>query len=125
LGDLGNGWRVAELAVTASSMLHHEPARPLRVLETVAAFHRAARLDAAEARAVWPLIVLRSALLVASGWRQVAIDGDNAYARERIAGEQAIFDAATAVPLAVATEAVLARLGFAGRPAGEGLRLFA
>ncbi|PRB00101.1 aminotransferase [Microbacterium sp. MYb64] len=112
LGDLALGWRVAELAVCASSMLHHEPERPLRVLETIVAFHAEAPLSEAEARAVWPLIALRAALLVASGWRQLDIDGDNAYARERIAGEQAIFDAATAVPLVEAVEQVLAALGF-------------
>ncbi len=112
LGDLGLGWRVAELAVCVSSMLHHEPERPLRALDTVAAFHADAPLTRDEALAVWPLVVLRAALLVASGWRQLAIDGDNDYARERVAGEQAIFDAATAVPLAEATELVLARLGF-------------
>ncbi|WP_292715733.1 aminotransferase [Microbacterium sp. 13-71-7] len=112
LGDLALGWRVAELAVCASSMLHHQPERPLRVLETIAAFHAEAPLSEAEARAVWPLIALRAALLVASGWRQLEIDGDNAYARERIAGEQAIFDAATAVPLVEAVEQVLAALGF-------------
>ncbi|MFB7843294.1 aminotransferase [Microbacterium sp. NPDC056052] len=112
LGDLALGWRVAELAVCASSMLHHEPERPLRVLETIAAFHAEAPLSEAEARAIWPLIALRAALLVASGWRQLEIDGDNAYARERIAGEQAIFDAATAVPLGEAVEQVLAALGF-------------
>ncbi|WP_341956869.1 aminotransferase [Microbacterium sp. LWH13-1.2] len=112
LGDLGLGWRVAELAVCVSSMLHHEPERPLRALDTIAAFHADAPLSRDEALAVWPLVVLRAALLVASGWRQLEIDGDNEYARERIAGEQAIFDAATAVPLAEATELVLDRLGF-------------
>ena len=125
LGDLAYGWRVSELAVTASSMLHHDPERPLRVLDTIAAFHRAAPLSIAEARAVWPLIVLRAAVLVASGWRQLEIDGGNDYARERIAGEQAIFDAATALPLAEATEQVLARLGMQGVPHGQGLRLVA
>lgn len=125
LGDLSYGWRVAELAVTASSLLHHEADRPLRVLETVTAFHRVAPLAVAEARAVWPLIVLRAALLVASGWRQLEIDGDNEYARERVDGERAIFDAATSVPLSEATESVLASLGFAGAAAGSGLQLVA
>lgn len=111
LGDLGLGWRVAELAVCASSMLHHEPARPLRVLETVAAFHADAPLTRDEALAVWPLIVLRSALLVASGWRQLEIDGDNDYVRERIAAEQAIFESATALSTSEATEHLLARIG--------------
>lgn len=114
LGDLGLGWRVAELAVCASSMLHHEPERPLRVIETIAAFHRDAPLSVSEARAVWPLVVLRAALLVASGWRQLEIDGDNDYARERIAGEQAIFDAATLLPLVEMTEHVLVAVGIDG-----------
>ncbi|MBO9626159.1 MAG: aminotransferase [Microbacterium sp.] len=113
LGDLALGWRVAELAVCASSMLHHEPARPLRVLDTIAAFHDRAPLSPAEAHAVWPLVVLRAALLVASGWHQLQIDGDNEYASERIAGEQAIFDAATAVPLVEAVELVRDRVGLA------------
>lgn len=116
LGDLGYGWRVAELAVTAASMLHHEPERPLRVLATIAAFHRRVPLAVAEARAVWPLVVLRAALLVASGWRQLEIDGGNDYARERISGERVIFDAATALPLAEMAEHVLARLGFDDAP---------
>lgn len=123
LGDLALGWRIAELAVTASSMLHHEPERPLRVLDTITAFHRIAPLSAAEARAVWPLVVLRAALLVASGWRQLEIDGGNDYARERIAGEQAIFEAATGPALVEATELVLASLGFEGRPQGGSLEL--
>lgn len=111
LGDLGYGWRVAELAVTVSSMLHHDAKRPLRTLDTIAAFHAAVPLTDSEVRAIWPLVALRSALLVASGWRQLEIDGANDYARERIAGEQAIFEAATAYPLAEMTEHVLARLG--------------
>lgn len=114
LGDLGLGWRIAELAVCVSSMLHHEPDRPLRVIGTVTAFHRDAPVSEAEARAVWPLVVLRAALLVASGWRQLEIDGANDYARERIAGEQAIFDAATQMSLIEMTEHVLAALGIAG-----------
>ncbi|MEU0936278.1 aminotransferase [Embleya sp. NPDC005971] len=110
LGDLAYGWRVAELAITASSLLHHEPERPLRVFDAVEAFHSRAPLSDAEARALWPLIVLRGAILVASGWRQLEIDGDNAYARDRIRVEQAIFDAATSVPLAEAVEYATVRL---------------
>ncbi|MFC6236219.1 hypothetical protein ACFPZL_14105, partial [Leucobacter soli] len=90
-------------------------------LDTVAAFHRTAPLSRAEAEALWPLVVLRAALLVASGWRQLEIDGSNAYARERIAGEQSIFDAATRYPLREMTEQVLARLGLiSGTPAPTG-----
>ncbi|MDI6023025.1 aminotransferase [Leucobacter sp. UT-8R-CII-1-4] len=112
LGDLGYGWRVAELAVTLSSLLHHEADRPLSTLRAVVAFNESAELSEAEARALWPLVSLRAALLIASGWRQLQIDGDNEYARDRIAGEQRIFDAATLYPLAEMTEQVLAILGF-------------
>jgi len=125
LGDLAYGWRVAELAVTLSSLLHHEEDRPLRVLDAVEAFHRDAPLSVAEARALWPLVVLRASLLVASGHAQLEVDGDNDYARDRISGEQAIFDSATLYPLAEMTEHVLARLGFQGIADGAGLRLVA
>ena len=125
LGDLSYGWRVAELAVTLSSLLHHQPERPLTTLRTVRAFHADAPLTAAEARAVWPLVTLRAALLVASGWRQLQIDGDNEYARDRIAGEQLIFDAATLYPLAEMTEQVLAVLGYQGVANGAELKLVA
>src|SRR5690606_835899 len=74
LGDLSYGWRVAELAVTVSSLLHHERNRPLTVLRAVRSFHLDATLTVAEARALWPLVTLRAALLVASGWRQLQID---------------------------------------------------
>lgn len=112
LGDLGYGWRVAELAVTLSSLLHHEADRPLSTLRAVTAFNESAVLSESEARALWPLVSLRAALLIASGWRQLQIDGDNDYARDRIAVEQRIFDAATHYPLAEMTEQVLAALGF-------------
>jgi 4-aminobutyrate aminotransferase-like enzyme/Ser/Thr protein kinase RdoA (MazF antagonist) len=118
LGDLAYGWRVAELAVTISSLLHHEPTRPLRVLDAVESYHRIVPLSEVEARAVWPLVVLRAALLVASGHRQLEIDGANEYAQDRISGEQAIFEAATRLSLAEATESVLVRVGFA-KAAGD------
>ncbi|MFC5338447.1 aminotransferase [Leucobacter denitrificans] len=120
LGDLSYGWRVAELAVTVSSMLHHDESRPLRVLDTISAFHEISPLSQAEARALWPLVVLRASLLVASGWRQLEIDGDNDYARERIAGEQAIFDASRLYSVVEMTEQVLSRLGMLGEMGSDG-----
>lgn len=110
-GDLALGWRVAELAVTASSLLHHEPTRPLNVLDAVIAFNHVTPLTVNEARAFWPLLVQRAAVLIASGWSQLAVDGDNAYARERIAGEQAIFDSATSISMIEGIETVLDALG--------------
>ncbi len=111
-GDLGLGWRVAELAVLCSSLLHHRPARPLAVLATIAAFHRENPLSETEARVLWPLVVLRAAVLIASGWEQVGLEEDNDYAAERMDHEWKIFESATAMPLEVGTAAVLTALGF-------------
>lgn len=115
LGDLSLGWRIAEVAVTISSMLHHDAQHPLRTLDTLRAYaSRVAEhgipIAPSEVRAVWPLVVLRAALLVASGWRQLELEGDNDYARARIDGERAIFDAATSLPLHEMIEQVCAAL---------------
>ncbi|MGO1537967.1 MAG: aminotransferase [Leucobacter sp.] len=110
LGDLSYGWRVAELSITLASLLQHEPDRPLRVLETIEAFHREVPLTEAEIRAVWPLVNLRAALLVASGYRQIEIDGGNEYAHAHTAGERLTFESATRLSLTEMTEHVLARL---------------
>lgn len=122
LGDLSYGWRVAELAVNAAALLAHEPERPVRVLEVIVAFHRTAQLSTAEARAVWPLVVLRASILLASGQRQLELEEDNDYARERNAGERIIFEAANAISLVAATEMVLERLGYEGIADGPSLR---
>lgn len=111
LGDLAFGWRVSEISVTMSSLLHHEPERPLRVVEALEAFHKHAPLTSAEIKAVWPLVVLRCALLVVSGHRQLIIDGDNEYARERIAGELAMFEAATRTDIHEMTVHIQTTLG--------------
>lgn len=116
-GDLALGWRVAELAVTCSSLLHHEPNRPLNVLDAIRAFHEQAPLTVHEARALWPLIVQRAAVLIASAHHNLMLDGDNDYARDRIAGEQAIFDSATSISVLEGIETVLARVGH-NAPAG-------
>lgn len=113
LGDISVSWRVAELAVTCASLLHHDPSTPLRVLDAVRAFHAEVPLSPAEARALWPLIVLRGTVLLASAHNQLAIDADNEYAKERIAGEEAIFRAATRFPVREGVEQVLAALDFA------------
>lgn len=115
-GDIALGWRVAEIAVTCSSLLHHEPNRPLNVLDAIKAYHRIAPLTNAEARAVWPLIVQRAAVLIASAYNQLAIDSSNAYAADRITGERAIFDAATSISVAEGIASVLAALNLLPMP---------
>ncbi|MFF1878526.1 aminotransferase [Leifsonia sp. NPDC058230] len=93
-GDVATGWLVAELAATVASALHHVPATPLAVLETIVAFAGECPLDDADLAALWPLVVLRGAVLVVSGEHQVTIDAENEYADENRAHEWLAFDVA-------------------------------
>jgi 4-aminobutyrate aminotransferase-like enzyme/Ser/Thr protein kinase RdoA (MazF antagonist) len=81
-GDVAESWLVAELAVTCAAVLHHNPRDPLLILESVAAFHEMLPLTDVELDALWPLIQLRAATLVASGEHQVALERDNQYAAQ-------------------------------------------
>ena len=55
------------------------------MLPAVRAFHALRPLSPAEVAAIWPLVVLRGAVLVVSGEHQVQLDGgDNAYAADGI-----------------------------------------
>jgi 4-aminobutyrate aminotransferase-like enzyme/Ser/Thr protein kinase RdoA (MazF antagonist) len=81
-GDVAESWLVAELAVTCAAVLHHNPRDPLVILETIAAFHDIVPLTDSEIDAIWPLIQLRAASLVASGEHQVALEHDNRYAAQ-------------------------------------------
>jgi 4-aminobutyrate aminotransferase-like enzyme/Ser/Thr protein kinase RdoA (MazF antagonist) len=93
-GDVSDGWLVAELAATVTSALHHVPDEPLAVLDVIEAFHAEAPLDDADLAALWPLVVLRGAVLVVSGEQQVALEADNVYADENRAHEWVAFDVA-------------------------------
>lgn len=90
-GDVAESWLVAELAVACTAVLHHDPRDPLRVLDTIDAFHARVPLDADEIAALWPLVQLRTAVLAVSGAQQVAVDPDNAYARANLAHEWLAF----------------------------------
>lgn len=110
-GDLGDGWTVAELAVTCASVLHHHGAGPASVLPAVRAFHRARPLDGAETDALWPLVVLRTAVLVVSGRYDVLQDPGNVYAETALEREWAMFEAAASVPAEVMGAQLRAALG--------------
>lgn len=101
LGDLNRSWRVGELAITVSSLLHHDGVGVVDALRAASAYHAVAPLHAAEIDALWPLVVMRAAVLVASAHHVLRQDPGNAYAADNLAHEQAILDAATSVPLAV------------------------
>ncbi|RAG85974.1 aminotransferase [Streptacidiphilus pinicola] len=113
-GDLSTSWAVGELAVPLSSLLHHDGIEPHDVLPAVLAFHAERPLLPVEARALWPLVVLRAATLVVCGRQQAAIDGEsNGYVHAALEREWRIFEQATSVPTEVMTALLLDGLGLA------------
>jgi 4-aminobutyrate aminotransferase-like enzyme/Ser/Thr protein kinase RdoA (MazF antagonist) len=113
-GDMTRSWAVAELAVTCSSVLHHSGATPATVVPLVLAFHQHQPLSPAEIEVLWPLVVLRAAVLVVSGHQQVSIDASNDYVLGNSEREWTIFEQAVSVPMEVMTELLRRALG---RPA--------
>ena len=118
LGDLGHGWRVAELAVAVASVLQRTGSLALAAA-CVDEFGRWAKLVDAELAALWPLVRLRGATLVASGWTQVALDADNDYARERMESEWRVLETAAAIPDELAEAVLRTALGRPHRTGAE------
>jgi 4-aminobutyrate aminotransferase-like enzyme/Ser/Thr protein kinase RdoA (MazF antagonist) len=110
-GDIVQGWLVADLAVTCASLLHHADDDPFVILPAVSAFHAVCPLTREELMALWPLIVARAAVLVASSEQQLALDPDNAYIRGNIDHERLILDVALSVPAAVMEIAIAQCVG--------------
>lgn len=116
LGDLNRTWTVGELAITVSSLLHHDGMDLPAATRAITAYHEVRPLSADEADALWPLVVVRGAVLVASAHHVLATDPGNLYAAENLEHEREIFAQATSVPLAVATALVRAATGHAVAP---------
>ena len=95
-GDVAQGWLVAELAATCACVLYRSPQHPLAILDTIEAFAVQVPLTEAELSALWPLILVRTAVLVVSGEAQVHLDGDNDYADANRAREWLAFETAAA-----------------------------
>ncbi len=110
-GDVMKGWAVAELAVACASLLHHADGDPFAILPAVEAFHAACPLTDAELKALWPLIVARAGVLVASSAQQLGIDPDNAYVQGNAAHEREIFEVAVSVPFELMDEAIHQAIG--------------
>ncbi|MFJ4066682.1 aminotransferase [Pseudomonas sp. NPDC089996] len=110
-GDLMHTWRIADLSVTCSALLHHAEGDPLRILPAVSAYQAHNPLTEAELRALWPLVLNRAAVLVLSSAQQLAVDPGNQYTRDNVAHEWEIFDTATAAPFALMEAAILQAAG--------------
>lgn len=112
-GDLCRTYAVSELAITASSVLGHVGSRLTSVLPAIRAFHTARPLSAVEMDALWPLLVLRTAVLIVSGAQQATLDPDNDYLTDQSAAETRMFNLATSIPLDVMSAVIKADLGVA------------
>lgn len=115
-GDLTHSWAVSELAITASSVLGHPGCGPASIVHAVRAFHAVRPLSAAEVDVLWPLLVLRTTVLIVSGAQQAQLDPDNPYLHDQSGGEHRMFEVATSVPIDVMTALIKADLGMARAP---------
>lgn len=115
-GDIVHGWLAADLAVTCASLLHHADGDPFYILPCIRAFHAVYPLTEVEARALWPLIVARAAILAASGEMQLSIDPDNTYVQDNLEHEREIFALAARTPHALMETAILQAIGFEVKP---------
>lgn len=110
-GDLSHTWAVSEIAIALSSVLGHPGAGVTSILPGIKAFHAIRPLSTAELDALWPLLVLRTAVLIVSGAQQVVLDPDNEYLTNQSDDEFRMFAQATSVPLDVMTAVIRAELG--------------
>src|SRR5205085_10420150 len=115
-GALTYSWAVGELAVTCAALVAHTGATPATAVPAVLAFHRQRPLTAAEVEVLWPLVVLRTAVLVVSGHHQVSLDTGNDYAADSLAPDRARFEQAVSVPMEVMTGLLRHVLGFSPAP---------
>jgi 4-aminobutyrate aminotransferase-like enzyme/Ser/Thr protein kinase RdoA (MazF antagonist) len=115
-GDLTRSWLVGDIAVTAASILRHGTDDPFAVLPAIRAFHELVPLDDADVAALWPLIVLRGAVLVASGEHQAMLDPDNELVTEPLESELRIFHVARSVGFDLAEATIRAALGMPVSP---------
>ena len=110
-GDLMESWTVSELAVACTSVLHHHGAAPASILPAVQAFDDVRRLTDEELEVLWPLVVLRAAVLVVAGQDVVLRDAQNSYASDALDREWRMFQVSTSVPTEVMSAQLRSALG--------------
>jgi len=105
-GDLTRSWLVGDIAMTAACILRHQVDHPFAALEAIRAYHDVVPLTEAEVSALWPLVVLRGAVLVVAGDHQATLDPDNAAAIEPLEGERRIYDRSRSITFELAEAAI-------------------
>ena len=110
-GDTMYSWRVSELAVACASVFNHASGEPLALLPLIEAFNDILPLTEAEITALWPLIVLRGAVLAVSGEQQIAIDPENGYASSAIDREWECFNVPASFDWDVAEACIRSAVG--------------
>ena len=115
-GDVAESWAVNEIAVTVSSLLHHDGLTPADTLPAIRAFHALRPLSGDEVDAIWPLVALRGVVLALSGRQQVRLDAKNAYADAALNREFRVLQQAASVPSEVMGELFRRAVGLAPRP---------
>lgn len=115
-GDLCRSWIVGDLAITCSSVLRHDGDDPFSVLPAILAFHDVVPLTDDDVAALWPLIVLRGVVLVASSEHQAALDPDNDGLLGPLEDEWRIVHAARAVDFDLAEAVIRSALGWGPTP---------
>ncbi|TQR86940.1 aminotransferase [Mycobacterium hodleri] len=115
-GDVSESWAVNEIAVTVSSLLHHDGLTPADTLPAILAFHSIRPLSEDEVDAIWPLVALRGVVLALSGRQQVRLDAKNEYANAALEREFLVLRQAASVPFEVMGECIRRAVGFAPRP---------
>ncbi len=115
-GDVAESWAVNEIAITVSSLLHHDGFAPVDALPAIGAFHALRPLSEDEVDALWPLVALRGVVLVLSGRQQVRVDGGNTYADSALDRELRILEQAASVPFPVMNQVIRQALDMPLRP---------
>ncbi|KAK7179708.1 hypothetical protein DPSP01_001338 [Paraphaeosphaeria sporulosa] len=96
-GDITRGWLVSDLVVLCAWLLQYNEQDILSVLPAITAYHELCPLNDAELRAFWPLVIVRSVVLLASSEQQLSVDPANSYACRDLETERSVFERVTSV----------------------------
>jgi Ser/Thr protein kinase RdoA (MazF antagonist) len=91
-GDIVRGWLVSDLVVLCAWLLQYKDDDIQSVLPAIVAYHEICPLNDAELRAIWPMVIVRSVVLLASSEQQLSVDPANKYACRDLEVERSVFE---------------------------------